>query len=100
MLVYCYLKHYLSSRDRFCKILSSLEDLSGVSLGDRERLLSCNGTNAEMFALIHAFNKSTWEDELDFLLGHDDKTYIMTYHPSLKGIFTNKHWLKNIQGLQ
>ena len=50
-------------------------------------MLKYNVVNAEMFCYIHAFNKSTWEEELDFLLGTEDKIFMMSCNPSLRGKF-------------
>lgn len=54
-------------------------------------MLKYNVVNAEMFCYIHAFNKSTWEEELDFLLGTEDKIFMMSCNPSLRGNFTGQN---------
>jgi len=73
-------------RERFHRILYSLEDLSSVSSEEKQMMLKYNVVNAEMFCYIHAFNKSTWEEELDFLLGTEDKIFMMSCNPSLRGV--------------
>lgn len=73
-------------RDRCKKILNSLSELLTVSQEEKKSLLSHNLAKAEMFSLCHAFNKPTWEEELNFLFGNEDKMMWMSCTPPVTGI--------------
>ena len=73
-------------RARCSRILHSFEELNRISVEDKVNLLKSNLVRAEMFALVHAFNKPTWEEELNFLLGNEDKLYWMTCHHTIQGV--------------
>ena len=62
-----------------------MEELSTLTYDEKKALVRSNGSNAEMFSYVHTFNKSTWEEELDFLFGHDDKLFWMTCNPPIIG---------------
>ena len=50
-------------------------------------LLQNNLDNAEMLAYIHVFNQSTWQEELEFLFGTEDKQTWKFYSTDVTGNF-------------
>ena len=72
-------------RVRSRKILNSLSELSSVSEEEKKILLNHNTTKAEMLSLVHAFNKSTWQEELNFMFGNEDKMFWMSSSPPVTG---------------
>ena len=61
---------------------------------ERMILLQKNLDNAEMFAYIHVFNQPTWQEELEFLFGTENKETWKYYNTELTGEI-RKDFLKN-----
>ena len=62
-------------------------ELLSVSEEEKKTLLSFNIDNAEMLALCHAFNKPTWQEELNFMFGNEDKMFWMSQSDPIAGKF-------------
>ena len=48
-------------------------------------LVQRNQDNAEMLAYIHVFNQPTWQEELEFLFGAEDKQTWKFYNNEVAG---------------
>ena len=53
--------------------LTALEDYQTLGSEERRLLLHNNLDKAEMLAYIHVFNQPTWQQELEFLFGTENK---------------------------
>ena len=72
-------------RERCFKFLNSLEDYERLKSEERLMLVQRNQDNAEMLAYIHVFNQPTWQEELEFLFGAEDKQTWKFYNNEVAG---------------
>ena len=72
-------------RERCLKFLNSLEDYEQLQPEERLMLVQRNQSNAEMLAYIHVFNQPTWQEELEFLFGSEDKQTWKFYSNEVAG---------------
>ena len=72
-------------RERCLKFLNSLEDYERLQPEERLMLVERNQDNAEMLAYIHVFNQPTWQEELEFLFGAEDKQTWKFYNNEVAG---------------
>ena len=53
--------------------MCSLDEIDQICVEDQIFLFRRNLDNAEMMAYLHSFNQKTWTEELEFVLGKNDK---------------------------
>jgi len=76
----------LQNRERCLSFVCSLEEISEISSADQIFLFRRNLENVEMLCYVHTFNQSTWTDELDFVMGKNDKIQWMERDTSISGL--------------
>ena len=63
----------ISCRERYLNFICSLNLPEDISLTTAYKMFSQNLSKAEMLTYGYVFNVSNWAEELDFLLGNNDK---------------------------
>jgi len=76
----------LQIRERCLSFVCTLDEIDQISAEDQIYLFRRNLDNAEMLAYVHSFNQKTWTEELEFVLGKNDKLQWIGRDNSISGL--------------
>lgn len=76
----------LQIRERCLNFVCSLDEIDQICVEDQIFLFRRNLDNAEMMAYVHSFNQKTWTEELEFVLGKNDKMQWMERDTNISGL--------------